>query len=88
MFFFSCDESPPQVLVSYMKIFAVLFLAAAFTGCTTTTTTRTAQTDARQRELSEKRVHTREELEKTGRPQLAGALETVDAEVYPSSGGR
>jgi len=47
----------------------------------TTTTRRTAQTDARQRELSEKRVHTREELEKTGRPQLAGALETVDAEV-------
>ncbi len=64
-----------------MKTLALLFLAAAFIGCTTTTTTRTAATDARQRTSSQKRVYTDAELEKTGRSQLGDALETVDPAV-------
>lgn len=71
-----------------MKILAILFLAAAFTGYTTTTTTRTVATDARQRELSEKRVHTQEELIQTGRPEVGDPLQTVDPAVYISGSGR
>ncbi len=70
-----------------MKTFALLLLAAALTGCTTTTTTRTAAAnDARQRELSVKRVHTQEELQKTGQPEIGPALQTVDPAVYISGG--
>lgn len=71
-----------------MKTIAVLSLAVALAGCTTTTTTRTADTRATHRELSDKRIHTKAELEKTGQPELGAALETVDPAVYISSGGR
>ena len=77
-----------QVLILYMKTLAALSLAAALSGCTTPTTTRTANTELSHRELSEKRVHTKAELEKTGRPEIGEALQTVDPAVYISGRGR
>jgi hypothetical protein len=51
-------------------------------GCatdTTTTTTTTAETDQ-----TRKRVHTREELKKTGETETGAALEKVDPSVRTS----
>jgi hypothetical protein len=58
--------------------------AAVLSSCTTTTTT--AQTDKRPgvEITSEKRSYTQQELQKRGRPTVAGALEAQDASVYVS----
>lgn len=61
-------------------LFALATLALA--GCatdTTTTTTTTAETD-----LTKKRVHTQENLKKTGESEPGAALEKVDASVRTS----
>jgi outer membrane biogenesis lipoprotein LolB len=66
------------------RYFALSFLAAAglvLSGCTTTTDTTTAtqsQTDPT------KRVHTQEELRKTGESETGPALEKVDPAVRTS----
>ena len=79
-----------------MKIIPLLAALALLAGCTTTTTrTRTmsstetvnatAATPEQRREIST-RVHTHEDLQKTGHPTLGGALQTVDPAVYISGG--
>ena len=56
--------------------------ALALAGCTTeTTTTTTTQT---QTDQTTKRVHTQEELRKTGESNPAAALEKTDAAVQVS----
>jgi hypothetical protein len=53
-------------------------------GCTTATTTRSqAQTDQTQ-----KRVHTQDELRKTGQSETGPALEKVDPAISTGSGPR
>lgn len=52
--------------------------AALLAGCASTTTTTTAQTETDQ---TKKRVHTQEELRKTGETDPAHALEKTDAAV-------
>lgn len=76
-----------RVLNSRMKILAILLSGGfALTSCTTTTTT-TADNTAAHRALSEKRVHTQEELQKTGHNEsIADALSTVDPAVSVSRG--
>lgn len=70
------------------RYFALCFLAVAgliLSGCTTTTETMTttqSQTDPT------KRVHTQEELRKTGQSETGPALEKVDPSVTTSSGPR
>lgn len=55
-------------------------LAVALTSCTTTTTTTTeTQTDQ-----TRKRVHTQEELKKSGETNAAAALEKTDPAVRVS----
>jgi PBP1b-binding outer membrane lipoprotein LpoB len=57
-------------------------VALVMSGCatdTTTTTTTTAETDQ-----TTKRVHTREELRKTGESETGPALEKVDPAVRTS----
>ena len=57
-------------------------VALMLSGCatdTTTTTTSTAQTDQ-----TKKKVHTREELRKTGESETGPALEKVDPSVSTS----
>lgn len=72
-----------------MKTLAFLAIATLFVGCTATTTTTTTSNTAPQRDyLANKRVHTHEDLQKTGQPELGGALQTVDPSVYISSSGR
>ncbi|MDQ6626698.1 MAG: hypothetical protein M3Y69_11280 [Verrucomicrobiota bacterium] len=69
-----------------MKTFAILLCAAALIGCTTT---ETATVDNRpsHRELSQKRVYTQEELQKTGHNEsIADALSTVDASITTNHG--
>lgn len=57
--------------------FAALLLSAlALAGCTTTTTTTQTQTDP-----TKTRVHTQEELRKTGETQTGPALEKSDAAI-------
>ena len=51
----------------------------AFSGCTTTTTTTQAETDQ-----TKKRVHTQEELKKSGETNPAAALEKTDPAVRMS----
>jgi hypothetical protein len=61
--------------------FALLMLTGlALAGCTTTTTTSTqTQTDQ-----TTKRVHTQEELKKTGETDPGRALEKTDAAIRTS----
>jgi outer membrane biogenesis lipoprotein LolB len=63
--------------------FCVVALAGlVLSGCatdTTTTTTTTAETDQ-----TKKRVHTQEELKKTGQSETGPALEKADAAVRTS----
>ena len=69
-----------------MKSFYFILLAAgslALAGCTTTTTT-TAQTKT---DPTTTRVHTQEELRKSGESQTGPALEKTDAAIT-SSGPR
>jgi hypothetical protein len=67
------------------RYFTLCMLAMAglgLSGCatdTTTTTTTTAETDQ-----TRKRVHTQEELKKTGESETGEALEKVDASVRTS----
>jgi hypothetical protein len=68
-----------------MKTLPILFAFIAFVGCTTAPT-NTVDNRPSQRELSEKRVHTQAELQKTGRPELGDALQTVDPSVTVSHG--
>lgn len=61
---------------------AVLAMSAALLGgCTTTSTTTTTQTETDQ---TTKRVHTQEELRKTGETDTARALEKVDPSIRAS----
>jgi len=58
---------------------AVLGVSAAFLGgCTSTTTTTQTQT---QTDQTKKRVHTQEELRKTGETDPGRALEKTDAAI-------
>ena len=50
-------------------------------GCTSTTTTTTSQT---QTDQTKKRVHTQEELKKSGETNQAAALEKTDPAVRTS----
>jgi hypothetical protein len=63
--------------------FCLLALSTlALSGCatdTTTTTTTTAETDT-----TKKRVHTQQELKKTGESETGEALEKVDPSVRTS----
>lgn len=59
---------------SYLAVLALSTLALA--GCTTTTTTTQTQTDQ-----TKTRVHTQEELRKTGETQTGPALEKSDAAI-------
>ena len=61
-------------------LFAALVLSSfGFAGCTTETTTTQTQADQTTR-----RVHTQEELRKTGETQTGPALEKVDPSVSTS----
>ena len=64
-------------------VFSVVALASlVLSSCatdTTTTTTTTAETDQ-----TRKRVHTRDELKKTGETETGAALEKVDPSVRTS----
>ncbi len=71
-----------------MKTLAILAIAAAFVGCTATTTTTTSNPAPQRDFLANKRVHTQEELQKTGQPEIGAALQTVDPAVYISGRGR
>lgn len=68
-----------------MKTLPILLAAVALAGCTTTSTTTVANRPSH-KELSEKRVHTQAELQKTGRPELGDALQTVDPSITVSRG--
>jgi hypothetical protein len=69
-----------------MKTLAILLSGIALTSCTTAPTT-TVDNRASHRELSEKRVHTQEELQKTGHNEsIADALSAVDPAVSVSHG--
>jgi len=64
-----------------VKVQSILPLALAaagfaFAGCTTETTTTASNVDQTQ-----KRVHTQEELRKTGQTETGPALEQVDPEI-------
>ena len=66
----------------YFAACCLASVALLFSGCateTTTTTTTTAETDQ-----TKKRVHTSEELRKTGESETGEALEKVDASVRTS----
>jgi hypothetical protein len=68
-----------ELRVMNTRIIALCFLAVSvliFSGCTTTSTTAQTQTDP-----TNKRVHTQEELRKTGETNPAAALEKVDPAV-------
>jgi outer membrane biogenesis lipoprotein LolB len=70
-----------ELLMMKTRILAFCLLAVAgliFSGCTTTTTTET-QTDQ-----TTKRVHTQEELKKSGETNPAAALEKTDPAVRMS----
>lgn len=64
---------------------ALAVVAVAFSACTTTSTTTTAQTKP-QYDQTVKRVHTAEELQKTGRPEVGDALQAVDPAVTYNPG--
>jgi hypothetical protein len=67
-----------------MKSFYFALLAAgslALAGCATETTTTTAQT---QTDPTTTRVHTQEELRKSGESQTGPALEKTDAAITTS----
>ncbi|MBA2623315.1 MAG: hypothetical protein H0U88_06805 [Chthoniobacterales bacterium] len=65
-----------------MKLLALLAVTALGTGCTaTTTTTASRRPDDR---FVNKRVHTQEQLQQTGQPEIGAALQTVDPSVYIS----
>ncbi|MBA3881889.1 MAG: hypothetical protein H0X73_04035 [Chthoniobacterales bacterium] len=68
-----------------MKTLPILLGAVALCSCTTTPTTTT--TASSQRETVDKRVHTREELERTGFQNVGESLEAVDSSVT-ATGGR
>jgi hypothetical protein len=77
----------PRAYHSVMKTryFAACALALAslvLSGCATQTTTAT--TTATETDQTLKRVHTQEELKKTGEPETAAALEKVDPSVRVS----
>ena len=65
--------------MSTRHFFAVLSLSGALLGgCASTTTTTTTQAETDQ---TKKRVHTQEELRKTGENDPGRALEKTDAAV-------
>ncbi|HEX8279799.1 MAG TPA: hypothetical protein VF551_00355 [Chthoniobacterales bacterium] len=71
-----------------MKTVALFVLAAALSSCTTTTTTNTAMTEQerqqKQRDLSEKRTYTREDLARTGESEPGRALQKADPNISVS----
>ena len=62
-----------------LGLLAVAGLALASCATTETTTTTTAETDT-----TTKKVHTREELRKTGESETGAALEKVDPSIRTS----
>ena len=68
-----------------MKIFAVLALAAAFTGCTTSTPV--AQNEPAPKTFGEKRVYSGHELESTGHTSVGRQLETLDPAIQSRGPG-
>ncbi len=65
-----------------MKTLAILFAAVALCSCTTApTTATTTTTPLGERETVDKRVHTREELQRTGFQNIGESLEAVDSAV-------
>jgi hypothetical protein len=69
-----------------MKTLAVLALAAAFAGCTTTTPV--AKNEPAPRSFGEKRVYTDDELKSTGQTSVGRQLETLDPDVRVRGPGR
>jgi PBP1b-binding outer membrane lipoprotein LpoB len=70
-----------------MKTYSVALCLAALTGLVLsgcTTTTETAATTQPQVDQTTKRVHTQEELRKTGQSETGPALEKTDAAVQVS----
>lgn len=69
------------LMTTRILVFCLLAIGSLiFSGCTATTTT-TTQTETDQ---TLKRVHTQEELKKSGEPNAAAALEKSDAAVRVS----
>jgi hypothetical protein len=66
----------------YLACGAVALASFTLAGCATQTTTATTTTTETDQTL--KRVHTQEELRKTGEPETAAALEKVDPSVRVS----
>ncbi len=64
-----------------MKTLAILFAAIALCSCSTAPTTTTTTTASTQRETVDRRVHTREDLERTGFQDVGQSLEAVDSSV-------
>ena len=78
----TADPAMRELLMMKTRILAFCFLAVAgliFSGCTTTTTTTETQTDQ-----TTKRVHTQEELKKSGETNPAAALEKTDPSARTS----
>lgn len=80
-----------------MKTLSLLAVLALLAGCTTTTTTTrsrsgetaeaTAMTPDERRTIN-RRSYTKDDLQKTGQTDVGRALQTLDASVYISGGGR
>ncbi len=62
-------------------LMAILLVGGALSSCTTTPTTTTAANNVAPKELGNKRVHSREELERTGFQDVAQSLEAIDSSV-------
>jgi hypothetical protein len=78
----SADTYYTMMKTRYFAACCLAVAALMLSGCatdTTTTTTTTAETD-----LTKKRVHTQENLKKTGESEPGEALEKVDASVRSS----
>jgi len=63
---------------------AVLVVGAGFLAACTSTTTTTTTTSPSQTDQTVKRVHTQEELKKSGETNAAAALEKTDPAVRVS----
>jgi outer membrane biogenesis lipoprotein LolB len=66
----------------YLALCALALASLMLTGCATQSTTATTTTTETDQTL--KRVHTQEELRKSGEPETARALEKVDPSVRVS----
>lgn len=67
---------------SYFALCTCIFAAIMLSGCAN----ETARTAPAETDLTKKRVHTQEEMRKTGESEPGRALEKVDASVQISGG--